>query len=69
MTAIGSYQVHSEARGPHWIGWITRGSETTPYRSVVLIAASQEEAEARARLWAEAPSQQAGNDELVNTAV
>ena len=49
----GPYQVHVEARGPHWIAWITRGSETTPAGSVVLVAASEAEAEARARRWAE----------------
>ena len=53
MTARGSYQIHSEARGPHWIAWITRDGGTQPDRSVVLVAASQEEAEARARQWAE----------------
>jgi hypothetical protein len=52
MTA-GSFQIHSEPRGPHWIAWITRGSETKPDRSVVLIAATQPEAEARARQWAD----------------
>jgi hypothetical protein len=56
MTASGStgtYQVHTEARGPHWISWITRAGETTPYRAVVLIAASEKEAAERARRWAE----------------
>lgn len=53
MTATESFQVHTEARGPHWIGWITRGSETDPYRSVVLIAATKEDAEIRAKRWAE----------------
>jgi hypothetical protein len=53
MTTTGAYQVHSEARGPHWIAWLTRDGGPKPYRSVVLVAASQEEAEARARLWAE----------------
>ena len=53
MTAIGSYQIHSEARGPHWVAWITTGTDPKPYRSVLLIAASQEEAEARAKAWAE----------------
>ena len=47
------YQVHAEARGPHWIAWITRGAETRPDRSIVLVAATREDAEARARLWAE----------------
>lgn len=52
-TPATHYQVHTEARGPHWIAWITRGADTKPERSVVLVAATQEEAEARARQWAE----------------
>jgi hypothetical protein len=48
-----SYTIHTEARGPHWIGWVTRGGETKPDGSVILIAASQHDAEERARLWAE----------------
>jgi hypothetical protein len=59
-TTTGSYQIHSEARGPHWIAWITRGAETKPERSVVLIAASQDEAEVRARQWAEAQLEAGG---------
>jgi hypothetical protein len=53
MTTPGAYQVHTEAHGPHWIAWITRGTETKPDRSIVLIAATQAEAEERARRWAE----------------
>jgi hypothetical protein len=53
MTTNGTFQVHTEARGPHWIAWITRDGGTKPYGSVVIVAASQEEAEARARRWAE----------------
>jgi hypothetical protein len=54
MTSAGStYIVHSEARGPHWIAWVTEGAETKPVGSVVLVAATQEEAEERARRWAE----------------
>jgi hypothetical protein len=52
-TTSGAYQIHSEERGPHWIAWITRGSDTKPDRSIVLVAASQSEAEERARRWAE----------------
>jgi hypothetical protein len=53
MTTTGSYQIHSEARGPHWIAWITREGNPKPERSIVLVAASKDEAEARARRWAE----------------
>ena len=48
-----TYDIHAERRGAHWVAWITRGGATTPDRSVVLIAASEEEARERARLWAE----------------
>jgi len=53
-TPSDPYQIHSEARGPHWIAWITRPGDTKPYRSVVLVAANQEDAETRARQWADA---------------
>jgi hypothetical protein len=49
----GSYQVHSEARGPHWIAWISRDSTAKPDRSIVLVAETREKAEANARRWAE----------------
>ena len=54
-TSAGSYEIHTEARGPHWIAWITREGSTKPDRSVVLVAASREEALDRARRWAEQP--------------
>jgi hypothetical protein len=50
---MAAYQVHSEARGPHWIAWISRDGSGKPDRSIVLVAATQEEAESRARTWAE----------------
>ena len=52
-TSAGSYEIHTEARGPHWIAWITREGNPKPDRSVVLVAANREEAVARARQWAE----------------
>ena len=52
-TSAGPYEIHAEARGPHWIAWITRDGNTKPDRSVVLVAASREEAIAHARRWAE----------------
>jgi hypothetical protein len=52
-TSDNDYQIHTEAHGPHWIAWITRGAETKPDRSVLLVAATQQEAETRARAWAE----------------
>jgi hypothetical protein len=48
-----SYQVHSEPRGPHWIAWVSRDGSGKPDRSVVLVGATREEAEERARRWAQ----------------
>ncbi len=53
MTTTLPYQIHTEARGPHWIAWITRGTDTKPERSIVLVAATEGEAAERARRWAE----------------
>jgi len=55
-TTNGTYQIHSEARGPHWIAWVSRDGSGKPDRGVVLVAATQDEAEARARAWAEKSS-------------
>jgi hypothetical protein len=52
-TKNGVLEIHSEAHGPHWIAWLTRSGATTPERSIVLVGETQEEAEARARHWAE----------------
>jgi hypothetical protein len=54
MTTDSSYTVHTEARGPHWIAWLTLGADPKPERSVILIAATEEEAKARAHQWATA---------------
>ncbi len=50
-TTTGRFTVHSEARGPHWIAWLTRDPETRPVRDVVLVGETREEAESRARAW------------------
>jgi hypothetical protein len=57
MNREAAFQVHSEARGPHWVAWITRQGDANPYRSVLLVGASQDEAEARARKWGEMEAQ------------
>lgn len=49
--------VRSEARGPHWVAWVP-DANGKPYRSVLLVGQTREEAEARARQWA--AGQQAG---------
>jgi hypothetical protein len=48
----GSFQIHTEARGPHWIAWVSHDASGKPDGSVVFVAASQEEAKARAERWA-----------------
>ena len=52
MATVGPYEIHTESRGPHWIGWVSRPGSQQPDRSIVLVAASQEEAANRARAWA-----------------
>ena len=51
--ASGSYHIHTEARGPHWIAWVSRDGSGTPDRSVILVAETKEKAEANARRWAD----------------
>jgi hypothetical protein len=53
MTQARAYEVHSEARGAHWVAWITRGGSAKPERSVIVVGATQAEAEAAARQWAD----------------
>jgi hypothetical protein len=54
MTAanVAGFEIHSEARGPHWVAWISKPGEAGPHRSILLVGASREEAEAKAREWA-----------------
>jgi len=49
-------QIHSEARGPHWIAWVSRDGSGKPERSVILVAETRELAEARAERWAQQTS-------------
>ena len=52
-TKHGTFEIRSEAHGPHWVAWLARTADGTPEQSVVLVGQTQEEAEARARQWAE----------------
>lgn len=47
-----AWQIHSEARGAHWVAWASRNG-AKPDRSVVVVGQTQEEAEDHARIWAE----------------
>lgn len=48
---LTTFEIHSEARGPHWVAWLTEPGQKGPYHSVLLVGASKEEAEARAKAW------------------
>jgi hypothetical protein len=48
-----AYEVRSEAHGPHWVAWIVRGNDGRPAGSVLLVGQTKEEAERRARAWAD----------------
>jgi len=50
-TSAGTFQIRSEARGPHWVAWLTRGDDPKPVLSVLLVGRTREEAEQRAREW------------------
>jgi hypothetical protein len=51
MTTVSGDEIRSEARGPHWIAWVSRDGDPKPHRSVVLVGQTQAEAEANARRW------------------
>jgi predicted RNase H-like HicB family nuclease len=44
--------VNSELRGGHWVAWVPDASGK-PEGSIVLVGETREEAEERARRWAE----------------
>jgi hypothetical protein len=52
-TRTGTFEIRSEAHGPHWVAWVARASDGGPEQSVLLVGQTQSEAEARARKWAE----------------
>jgi len=47
----GHRAIRCEARGPHWVAWVA-DANGKPEGSVVLVAGTREEAEARAQAWA-----------------
>jgi hypothetical protein len=52
----GPYEIQSEARGPHWVAWITRAGQPKADRSIVIVGETQDEAETAARQFAEQTS-------------
>jgi hypothetical protein len=51
----GSLDIRSEAHGPHWVAWIA-GADGKPHRNLLIMGETQEEAESKARQWAEQTS-------------
>jgi hypothetical protein len=51
-TRDGTFEIRSEAHGPHWVAWLSR-SGGAPEQAVLIVGETQAEAEARARQWAE----------------
>ena len=49
----GTFEIHSEPHGPHWIAWFSRAGSSTPERGVILVGQTRAEAETRARAWVE----------------
>jgi hypothetical protein len=52
-TKQGTFEIRSEAHGPHWVAWLARAGDGLPENSILLVGETQAEAEARARQWAE----------------
>ena len=52
-TKEGTFEIKSEAHGPHWVAWLASSSDAAPDRGVLIVGQTQAEAEARARQWAE----------------
>jgi hypothetical protein len=55
--AAARREIRSEARGPHWVAWVA-DVNGKPEGSVVLVGETREEAEERARQWAQQTARQ-----------
>ena len=51
-TKAGTFEIRSEAHGPHWVAWLAKAADGSPEKSVLLVGETQAEAEDRARRWA-----------------
>jgi hypothetical protein len=47
----GAVEIKSEAHGAHWVAWVA-GSDGKPRDAVLLVGRTREEAEDRAKAWA-----------------
>ncbi len=51
-TKEGTFEIRSEAHGPHWVAWLASTADGAPDQAVLLVGQTQGEAVARARQWA-----------------
>jgi len=54
--STSTYEIKSEQRGGHWVAWVVRTPDGKPDRSILLVGQTREEAEQRARAWADGPA-------------
>ena len=52
-TKEGTFEIRSEAHGPHWVAWLARETDGGPDQAELLVGETQAKAEANARQWAE----------------
>jgi hypothetical protein len=53
-TKEGTFEIRSEAHGPHWVAWLAgTTADGAPDQGVLLVGQTKAEAEARVRQWAE----------------
>ncbi len=69
QAVAATFTIHSEARGPHWVAWITAAGESRPYQSLVLVGATRQEAEDKAREWAARVAAQATRSSSMSSPV
>lgn len=51
--SAAEYEIRSEPSGGHWVAWVVRTPDGKPDKSVRIVGRNKEEAEARARAWAD----------------
>ena len=51
--SASAYEIRSELRGVRWAAWVVRSPDGRPDHSGLLVGQTREEAESRARDWAE----------------
>ena len=52
QNGAAGFEVHSEARGGHWVAWLTAPGEPKAHGGILLVGETQAVAEEKAREWA-----------------